>query len=201
MIHSFSATHEQSPASVVLDFRSDIEQSNPLFQAHDVDSNDISLVRQITREMIQVNGAAVRIHPRTNNADHDKVFDEDADPTYWSPIDIKAFFVPQPMEYELILWGVDAVNKTEVVFSIDDITSALPNRLLRPGDLIEIPYNSQSQQKPKYYAVDNAQEYGNFRYTWLYVKCQATLLVGDINLRPPQDAAASIDEYTDEVDG
>ena len=53
---------------------------------------------------------------------------------------------------------------------------------------------------PKYYAIDNAQETGNFRYTWLYLKCQATLIVGDVNLRPAQDMAASIDEYTDEVD-
>lgn len=202
MIHNFSSTHEQPPVSTLLDFRSDVEQSNPLFQAHDVDSADISIVRQITREMIQVNGANVKIHARTDNADHDKVFDEDADPTYWPPIsDIKGFFVPQPLEYELTLWGVDTNNKTEIVFSLEEIASKLPNRLLRPGDLIEVPYNSQSQQKPRYYAVNNAQEFGNFRYTWLYMKCQATLLVGEINLRPAQDAVASVDEYTDEVDG
>lgn len=201
MIHSFSTIHEQPPTNAQVDFRSDIEQNNPLFQVHDVDSADISMVRQITQEMIRVNGAAVKVHPRTDNADHDKVFDEDADPTYWPPIDLKAFFVPQPLEYELTLWGVDTNNKTEIVFSLDDVISKFPNRLLRPGDLIEIPYNSQSQQKPKYYAVDNAQEYGNFRYIWLYVKCQATLLVGDVNLRPAQDAIASVDEYTDEVNG
>ena len=201
MIHAFSATHEQPPASVQSDFRSDVEQSNPLFQAHDVDSADISLVRQIAREMIQINGAAVKIHVRTNNADHDKVFDEDADPTYWSPVDLKAFFVPQPLEYELTLWGVDTNNKTEIVFALEDIVAKLPDRLLRTGDLIEVPYNSQSQQKPKYYAIDNAQEAGNFRYTWLYMKCQATLLPGEVNLRPAQDAIASVDEYTDELDG
>jgi len=200
MIHDFSSTNTLPAASGQPDFRSDIEQSNPLFHASDIDSADIGMVRQITREMIQVNGAAVKIHPRTDNADHDKVFDEDADPTYWPPIDLKAFFVPQPLEYELTLWGVDASNnKTEIVFALDEVVEKLPNRLLRSGDLIEVPYNSQSQQKPKYYAVDNAQEAGNFRYIWLYMKCQATLLLGEVNLRPAQDAIGSVDEYTDEV--
>ena len=201
MIHAFGGSiGELPPASVVTDFRNDVEQNNPLFQASDVNSTDITTARQIAIEMIQVNGASILVHRRTDNIDHDKVFDEDRDPTYWKPIPIKGFFVPQPLEYELTMWGVDAANKQEIVFALAQVVDLSPTRLFRPGDLIEVPFNSQSQQKPKYYAIDNAQETGNFRYTWLYLKCQATLIVGDVNLRPAQDMAASIDEYTDEVD-
>ena len=199
MIYSFSTPGEQ-PNVGQTDFRSDVEQSSPLFQASDANSADISTARQIALEMIQVNGAQTLVHCRTDNADHDKIFDEDPDPTYWYPIPIKGFFVPKPLEYDLTLWGVDSPNKTEVVFALEQVTN-LSKRLFRPGDLVELPYNSQSQQKPKYYAIDNAQETGNFRYTWLYLTCQVTLIVGDVNIRPAQDAVQTIDEYTDEVNG
>ena len=201
MIHSFTSIDERAPSNTQIDFRSDIEQSNPLFQAYDINSSDIALAKKIALEMIQVNGALVRVHPRTNNMDHDKVFDEDVDPTYWNPVTIKGFFVPNPMEYELTLWGVDCPNKQEVVFALEQIVEKFPNRLFRPGDLIELPFDSQSQQKPKYFMIDNASEIGNFRYVWLYLKCSTTLIVGDVNLRPAQDMVTSIDEYTDEVDG
>jgi hypothetical protein len=201
MIHSFTNVDERPLSSdMQMDFRSDIEKANPLYQVHDADASDIMLAKKIAFEMVQVNGALVRIHPRTDNMDHDKVFDEDADPTYWAPISIKGFFIPNPMEYELTLWGVDCANKQEVVFALEQVAGLLPDRLFRPGDLIELPFDSLSQQKPKYFMVDNASEVGNFRYNWLYLKCYTTLIVGDVNIRPPQDAAASIDEYTDEVD-
>ena len=202
MIYTFgNAGGEQAPSNTQMDFRSDVAQANPLFQAADINSSDIALARKIALEMIQVNGAAVLVHRRTDNMDHDKIFDEDPNPTYWKPIHLKGFFVPQPLEYELTLWGVDNKNKAEIVFALDEVVGLSSTRLFRTGDLIEVPYNSQSKQKPKYYAIDNAQEIGNFRYVWLYLKCQTTLIVGDVNLRPAQDMVETIDEYTDEVDG
>jgi hypothetical protein len=200
MIYSFSGINEQA-ISTQTDFRSDVQQSNPLYQVQDVDSPDIALVKKTAIEMIQVNGALVRVHTRTDNMDHDKIFDEDTDPTYWAPISLKGFFVPNPMEYELTLWGVDCPNKQEIVFALEQVVGLKPNRLFRPGDLIELPFDSQSQQKPKYFMIDNASEVGNFRYVWLYLKCVTTLIVGDVNLRPAQDAVETIDEYTDEVNG
>jgi hypothetical protein len=200
MIYNFSAVAAQA-TNPITDFRSDVAKSNPLFQAFDEESPDISTVKQIALEMIQINGAPVKVHIRTDNADHDRVFDEDADPTYWAPFDIKGFFVPNPMEYELTLWGVDSPNKTVIVFALSQVAEKFPNRLFRPGDLIELPYDSASQQKPKYFMIDNAQETGNFRYSWLYLTCQTTLVVGDVNILPPNDAVETIDEYTDEVNG
>lgn len=198
MIYSFSS--EQALASGFSGFRSDVEQSNPLYQVQNADSADITTVRRLATEMIQINGANVRIHPRTNNDDHNKVWDEDADPTYKTPVNCKGFFVPQPLEYELTQWGVDTTNKAEIVFSLDEMVSLFGNRLLRTGDLIELPFNSQMKEKPKYYLVDNAQEFGNFRYTWLYLKCQTTLMPGEVNLKPAQDHTMVDQNYPDGVE-
>lgn len=199
MIHSFSTFDGASDLGASTDFRSDIEQANPLFQANDVDNPDISMAKRIAIEMIQVNGALVRVHPRTDNMDHDTVFDEDANPTYWSPISLKGFFVPNPMEYELTQWGVDCPNKQEIVFALEEVVSKLPDRLFRPGDLIEMPLDFKSQQKPKYFLIDNASEVGNYRYQWLYLKCTTTLIVGDTNIRPAGDMVQTVSEYTDEI--
>jgi hypothetical protein len=201
MIYTFGGSIGEQSLTDNTDFRSDVQQSNPLFQASDVNSADIATAKKLALDMIQVNGANTLVHPRTDNMDHDKIFDEDPNPTYWAPVHIKGFFVPNPLEYELTLWGVDAANKQQIVFALEEVVSLSPKRLFRPGDLIELPFNSQSQQKPKYYAIDNAQEFGNFRYNWLYLKCDATLIVGDVNIRPAQDAVEDISEYTDEVDG
>ena len=198
MIHSFTNFGDANPTPAV-SFRSDVEVLNPLFKVQNSASLDAATVQRVVHEMIQVNGAYVRVHQRTDNADHDRVFDEDPDPTYWAPEGLKAFFVPKPMEYELTLWGVDAENQTEIVFSMVDINQFFVGRLLRSGDLIEIPYNSESPQKPKYYKVDNAQEFGNFRYIWLYLKCQTTLIPGEINIRPAYDQVSGPNNFTDEI--
>lgn len=180
-------------ASTPLGMRSDVETFNPLYQVHDVNAADIQTVKRIVGEMIRIAGAAVQVHTRTDNDDVDGVWDEDPDPTYWNPKLFKAFFVPQPLEFELTQWGVDVPNnQTDIVFALDDVVTEWPTRLLRPGDLIEIPYNSLSVQKPKYFYVNNAQESGNFRYIWLYMKCTCALLTGDVNIRPATDQVQAI---------
>jgi len=189
MLHRFS----QTPSDLVttdtpLGYRSDIEAFHPLYQVHDINARDIETARRLAREMVYVNGALVHVHARTMNEDVDDIFDEDPDPTYMMPKFFKAFFVPQPLEYELTQWGVDVSNnQTELSFVLADVHEAFGERLLRTGDLIEVPYNSVSAQKPKYYYVNNAHEAGNFRYTWLYVNCQASLINGDVNIRPATD--------------
>jgi hypothetical protein len=175
------------------------QQENPLFQVHNPASNDVALAYKIAEDMINVNGAAVLVHLRTDNEDIDGVHDEDADPTYWPPKSgLKAFFVPQPVELELTNWGVDvAKNTAEIVFSRNSALAMFGDRLLRPGDLIEVPYNSVSRIKPKYYRVENAQETGNFRYNWMHLTCQTVLMTGDVHLRPATDQADVFEEYSD----
>ena len=159
-----------------------------MYQVHDINSRDIGTVRRLVREMISVGGALVQVHTRTMNDDVDDIWDEDPDPTYLVPETFKAVFVPQPLETELTMWGADVSNnQTEIAFFLLDIHEKFGDRLLRTGDLIEVPYNSISAQKPKYYYVNNAQETGNFRYTWLYLNCHTSLITGDVNIRPATD--------------
>jgi len=197
MIHRFSQSDSVVPAQN-LGFRSDMDDLNPFYQVHDIDSADIATVHRIAREMIHISGALVKVHPRTNNSDIVVEHDEDPDPTYWASKHFKAFFTPQPLEWELKGWGVDVENnQSEVVFFLGDITEEFNDRLLQVGDLIELPYNSVSRHKPKYYHVNNVQEFGNFRYTWLYLKCQTSLIPGDVNIRPAEDDAEQSIDFED----
>jgi hypothetical protein len=200
MIHRFGQTDQIALPVPTASLRSEADGFNPLYQVHDLESADIGTVQRIAKEMINISGAIIKIHTRTSNADIVDTHDEDPDPTYWPPRILKGVFAPQPLEFELTQWGVDAGdNKTEITFHLGEIWESFGDRLLRPGDLLEVPYNSISEQKPKYYRINNAQESGNYRYTWLYLKCQTTLLLGDVNLRPATDAAELVINYPEDV--
>lgn len=172
--------------TILESYRSESEQRNTLIAIHDVESRDVRLARSLAEEMVNVVGAEVKVYVRTDNADFDVVWDEDPDPTYWNPIYTKAFFKPQPIETELTKWGADTVNKTEVVFSHFQLHQMLGDRMLRAGDVIQLPYNAAAIS-PKNYRVLNATPSGNFRYTWLYFTCQVETLTADITVRPEED--------------
>jgi len=188
MIHKFSQFSDINvgPGTSI---KSDIDIENPLYQVHNNESADIAMASRVAREMVNINGANVMIHARTENHDLNNVHDEDPDPTYLAPVFLKGYFVPKPLEYEMTLWGVDTKNTTEIIFCRSDVYVIFNSRLLTTGDIIELPYNSVAKQTPKYYRVDNAQEFGNFRYNWLYLKCQLTLITGEVNIRPANDDA------------
>lgn len=175
---AFDSVHES--------FRSDIDQRHTPLALHDPESADIKLARQLADEMINVSGAEVKIFARTENSDYDIVWDEDPDPTYWNAIFTKGFFKPKPIEAELKRWGVDVTNKTEIVFSHRQIYNLLGDRMLRSGDVIQLPFNSVPIS-PKNYRVLNGTPSGNFRYVWLYFTCQLELLTADITVRPEAD--------------
>lgn len=167
-------------------FRSDVEQRNTPVALHDNESADIRMARQQADEMINVSGAEIMVYTRTDNADHDKVWDEDADPTYWPPVPMKAFFKPEPLQAELQHWGIDTPNKTEVVFSFRQIIGRFGERALRAGDVLQLPYNA-SNNSPKNYRILNATPTGNFRYVWLYYTCQVETLTADVTVRVEED--------------
>lgn len=167
-------------------FRSDVEQRHTPVSLHDNESADILMARQQADEMINVSGADIKIYARTDNADHDKVWDEDPDPTYWAPVSMKAFFKPEPLEAELLQWGIDTPNKTQVVFSFRQVISQFGERALRAGDVLQLPYNA-STNSPKNYRVLNATPTGNFRYVWLYYTCKVETLTADITVRVEED--------------
>ena len=185
-IYNFSIGDDSpynAPNSDALDFRSDVEKQFPNIQLYDPNNPDIAMAMSLARENINVCGASVVVYARTDNADVDEVWGEDADPSYWQPFDIKAFFVPKPLEMELTKWGVDIPNDTDIVFCRQDIIEKLGERILRVGDVIQVPNNSIAY-KPKNYIVKNAQEIGNYMFNWLYIKCNTELLSGDITVQP-----------------
>lgn len=185
-IHTFS-----SPAAsdnVLTSYRSDVEQRNSPLALHDPDSADVKLARLKAREMINISGAEVTVYTRTENADFDSVWDEDPDPTYWAPFGLKGFFKPQPLEAELKQWGAEVINKTEIVFEHAQVNQLLGERMLRPGDVVQLPYNAAMVALgPKNYRILNATPSGNFRYNWLYLTCQLETLTADITVRPEED--------------
>ena len=209
MIYNFSSDQYDTQASDQrsTDFRSDIEQNEPLLGLHNYDSMDLATACRMARELIHTNGAKIPVYIRTNNADFIEVHDEDPDPTYWPPETIRGFFKPQPMEFELKRWGVDAVNKTEVVFCASDLRELYGERMLRSGDVLKLPYNSPAGDpgnggtlNPTFYKVVNASPSGMFRYHWLYFTCTCSSLNADVTVRPVNDMPMS-DPYNDSGKG
>lgn len=177
------------------DHRTESEQRHTAIALHDSTSNDLQTARKLADEMINVSGAEVKVFLRTDNADFDDVWDADSDPTYWDVVLIKAFFKPQPLETELKKWGADTPNKTEVVFSHRMLYTLFSDRMLRAGDVIQLPYNAATRNfSPRNYRVNNGTPSGNFRYNWLYFTCQVETLTADITVRPPGDTPMAEDE-------
>ena len=172
--------------SILKSFRSDVEQRHSPIQIHNPESADLKLVRLLANEQINVSGAEIKVYIRTDNADYDEVWDEDPDPTYWNPEFMKAYFKPQPIEVELAKWGVDTKNKTEVVFSHFQVFDQFGERMLRAGDVVQLPYNAAAIS-PKNFRIINATPSGNFRYHWLYLTCTVETLAADITVRPEED--------------
>jgi len=169
-------------------FRSDVEKENSPLSIDRPDIADINYAQREASEQINITGANVKVYIRTDNGDFDEVWDEDADPTYFAPVEMKCYFKPQPQELELKRWGLDAINKTEAVFSISDLTQHWPSRMLRPGDVLELPYNHPVPYlDPGYYRVLNASPSGNYRYSWLYYNCNIQSLDADVTVRVVDD--------------
>lgn len=166
--------------------RSDVEQRHTPVALHDEGSADVRLARREAEEIINVSGAEVKVYLRTDNEDYDNVWDEDADPSYWPSVPMKAFFKPEPLQAELQLWGADTPNNTEVVFSHWQLIDKFGERMLRAGDVIQLPYNAATNS-PQNYRVLNATPTGNFRYIWLYMTCQVETLTADITVRVEED--------------
>ena len=190
MIHQFAQDTGGVSAdrfnSTLKSFRSDVEQRNSPIQIYNPESADLRLARSLANEQINVSGAEIKVYIRTDNADYDEVWDEDPDPTYWNPEFMKAYFKPQPIEVELAKWGADTKNKTEVVFSHLQVFGQFGERMLRAGDVVQLPYNAAAIS-PKNFRIINATPSGNFRYHWLYLTCTVETLTADITIRPEED--------------
>lgn len=182
-------------SAAMSDYRSDSEQANPSLSVYNPDAPEIATARTLADEMINISGAPVRIYLRTNNGDYDYVWEEDPDPTYWNPINVKGFYKPAPLEMELKKWGVDTLNRSEITFSHRQIFELCGERMLRTGDVVELNYNSANKSlNPKHYRIVNATPSGNFRYVWLYMTCNIETLAADVAVKPVDDIGINDDQ-------
>ena len=185
MIHRFSknggdATRIGSGQARV-GIRTEMERTHPLIQLHDSESADHSLAVSVADEIVNISGADVIVYIRTDSELYDDVYEEDPDPTYESGKHLKGYFVPQPIAVQLTPWGVDVENQTTVVFNKERVYADFGKRMVRIGDLIELPYNA-SGINPDRFRVLNAFDSGNFRYNWLYWSCQVENITNDTTI-------------------
>ncbi len=165
------------------DLRTDIQKVSSQASLYNTESQDIVTANRMAREIIQTTGILTDVYIRTDNAKFNSVWDEDADPTYFQPVKIKGYYTPQPMTGELTKWGFDVKLTLEITYARSELFEYFGERMLRIGDVISIPYNSFDLNVGKF-RITNAQEFGNFRYTWLYLKCNIENLTGDITVDP-----------------
>ena len=171
-IHDFSYSKDPELISIdkLPDHRSDVEQEFTLLSLYQPENEDMAYAERVAFEMINITGAVTEIFVRTEDNDVDDVWDEQADPTYLPGVRIKGFFVPEPLKSELTKWGIDTPNKTKAVYSRAAIFKQFGNRMLRPGDIIEVPFGSieksRGKNKQQYRIVEPSEE-GNFKYRWL----------------------------------
>lgn len=189
-IYDFGPKDEQpSPVDflrVGVDHRTEEQKVNTDLGIYDPEAPEILTARANADEMINTSGAFIKVYPRTDNADFDKVWEEDPDPTYLTHFEMKAFFKPQTLKTELKKWGIDTSVPTEIVFSHRQLYERLGERMLRTGDVLYLPYNAAAIN-PTHYKVTNGSPFGNFRYSWLYFTCQAVVLKADTIVRVRDD--------------
>jgi hypothetical protein len=175
MLHKFEKEYKDPQP---LSTRTEGQIHNSPLSLHRPDNEDVVLAKKAAKEMINISGADVIIYARTKNESYDKVWNEDPAPTYHAGRHLKAYFVPQPTAEQLTPFGIDAPNTTSIAFCREEIVELLGERMLMPGDIIEIPY-SGSLIRPDRFRITNAADTGNFRYVWLYITCNAETITND----------------------
>lgn len=178
------------------DYRLDSQIYNSKLSIYNDENPEIARMEREAFNYIQQSGAITYIYLRTEDLGKvDPVWEEDADPTYYSAVSVKGQFVPEKMSTALKKWGVDSDTKFEVNYSRAQLLSLFGDRLIRMGDVIQIPHNTLVQTQntefidgqmglaDKFRIID-ARDSGNFNYRWLYWTCTVELLTGDITVRP-----------------
>lgn len=187
-IYDFIGKDRVKPADLETapDFRSDVDKYNPSLSLFNNEAPEIKSARTMADELINLSGAEIVVYPRTENEDFDRVWDEDADPTYLNNFKLKAFYKPPMLQQELKKYGIDLSATLEMTFSFKQLYDKLGERMLRSGDVIYISYNS-AEINPGYYKVASASPSGQYRYCWIYYTCNMVILKADSTIRPVDD--------------
>ncbi len=181
--------------AMMTSFQGDVEKEASSLSVYNPSNPEIETARALANEMVNISGAEVKVYIRTDNADFDAVWDEDPDPTYWNMVLMKAYFKPDVIQSELKEWGIDTLNKTDVIFSHHQLYEKFGSRMLRPGDVLVLPYNATNKNlSPTTYRIVNSTPSGNFKYTWLYFTCSVESITQDITVKPTQDVQQDDEE-------
>jgi hypothetical protein len=180
-IYRFTAFQQRFESlDEVPDHRSDIEREASPVQVFDHFNPDISFAERRAKEALDVSGAWVKVFLKmpdiqdpANLRTAEAVWNEDPTPVYSNARVFKAFFHPDAQHIELTRFGIDAPLKISITFLRADLLKdqTIGDRLIQPGDQIEIPYNDVNEKKfPMRVTVVDATNDGNFRYRWLFWK-------------------------------
>lgn len=189
-IYSFGSAQEGfSSIDGFADFRSDIEKTLSPLASFNHEKADLALAERWAEEAINLSGAWISLFPKLPKEDTpNNVWDEDPDPIYANPRHLKALVRPEGVAWELTRWGVDNAIKATVVFARAGLLSEFGDRLVVPGDMIEIPHNAifpkQLDVRPLRFRVINVTPEGYYLYRWLYMNATCELQLGDKALNP-----------------
>lgn len=195
-IHNFDDKQKYTSLDQATDFRSLEEQTNNLSAIYDHENPDIANMEREALTIVNDAGAWLKIYHRTNDLGQvDEVWEEDANPLYLQPVPVKGMFTPDSVATALNKYGVETKVKFDVHFSRANLLYMFGDRLIRQGDVIEVPHNTLIQtQSTEFiggknslidkFLVNEAKDTGNFNYRWLYWTCTVSNITADITVRP-----------------
>lgn len=182
--------------SDVPDNRDEAEKQLSPISVYNHSKSDLGYVERLGEELINISGAIVNVYlKRVTKMRQEnetgilpkETFDEDVESVYSSAVIMKAFFKPPARQIDLTKFGVDIANmKMEVTFSraLLLLHPKIGDRLLVPGDVIEIPYNHITEKHdPLYLRVNSSTPAGNYHYRFIYHQCTCDIMPYDESLK------------------
>lgn len=157
---------------------------------------DVAYMEREAFNYIHESGVPTHIYLRTNDIGNvDEVWEEESNPIYDKPIEVRGRFLPEAMSVALNKFGIDNNVKFDIHYSRAELLSLFGVRLVRSGDIIQIPYNTLVQTQntefidgkmglADHFRVISANDTGNFDFRWLYWTCHVELLTGNYTVRP-----------------
>jgi hypothetical protein len=153
------------------DFSQPEVQQESEFRLYTPDDNrDSQLASHYDQELNEIISAPSIVYLLESKVG-DTLYGEDVNPVYSPPYTgIIGFYQPNPVDYELSKWGIDAANiDMLIMFNKEEIDKNLP-REIDVGDLVIDIYN-------RVYECTYAKNDNNFRFDFIteYVLCKRKL--------------------------
>jgi hypothetical protein len=177
------------------DFRSDVQQLYPLIAQHNESNPDHQLVGGLSKEVLRVSGAEVKLFLRTENYDHDSVWGEDPDPTWWQPLLIRAFYEFPLLTVSAEAWGPDMNLSFDLFLSYQEVLEIVGPRMIRHGDVFRLPVNAVAPLPIRDFEVTSSSPFKQWHYQWVYWKCTVANISGDAKMRPDPTQPVVPGEY------